>query len=57
VLGGDDEALEVEDDLGDVFLDTVDRGELVEDSVDLDARDRGTGDRRQEVRRSELPSV
>src|SRR5688572_23988212 len=48
VLGGDDEALEVEDDLGDVLLDALDGRELVEDGVDLDARDRGTGDRREE---------
>src|SRR3954470_16843628 len=44
VLRGDDQALEVEDDLRDVFLDALDRRELVEDAVDLDARDRGTRD-------------
>ena len=48
VLGGDDEGLEVEDDLGDVLLDTLHGGELVQDVVDLDARDRGTGDRGQQ---------
>ena len=48
VLGGDDEVLEVQDDLGDVLLDPLDGGELVEHTVDLDARDRGTGDGRQE---------
>ena len=45
VLAGDDEALEVEDDLGDVFLDALDGGELVQRRVHLDAGDRGTGDR------------
>ena len=48
VLGGDDETLEVEDDLGDVLLDPLDGRELVEDVVDLDARDRGTRDRAEE---------
>ena len=48
VLGGDDEVLEVQDHLGDVLLDALDGRELVEDAVDLDARDRGTGDRREE---------
>src|SRR4029079_8071851 len=48
VLRGDDEALEVEDDLGDVFLDALDRRELVERRVHLDAGDRGTRDRGQE---------
>src|SRR5690606_6684808 len=45
VLGGDDDVLDVEDDLGDILLDPGDRGELVEHAVDPDARDRGTGDR------------
>jgi hypothetical protein len=44
VLGGDDELLEVEDQLGDVFLDPVEGRELVEDAFDLDARDRRSGD-------------
>src|SRR6478609_7965019 len=48
VLRGDDEALEVEDDLGDVFLDALDGRELVKDAVDPNARDRGTGDRAQQ---------
>ncbi len=48
VLGGDDEALEVQDHLGDVLLDALDGRELVEHRVDLDARDRGTGDRREQ---------
>ena len=45
VLGGDDEVLDVEDELGDVLLDTGDGGELVQDAVDADAGDRGTRDR------------
>ena len=48
MLRGDDEVLEVDDDLGDVLLDALDGRELVEDAVDLDARDRGTGDRGQQ---------
>src|SRR3954452_24799661 len=48
VLGGDDEILEVQDHLGDVLLDPVDRGELVEHAIDPDAGDRGTGDRGQQ---------
>src|SRR5688572_18209675 len=48
VLAGDDEALEVEDDLGDVLLDALDRGELVQSRVHLDAGDRGTRDRGQQ---------
>jgi hypothetical protein len=48
VLGGDDEALEVEDHLRDVLLDALDGRELVKDAVDLDARDRGTRNRREE---------
>src|SRR5699024_3641591 len=36
VLAGDDEGLDVEDDLGDVLLDPGDRGELVEHAVDPD---------------------
>src|SRR4051794_23150846 len=48
VLGGDDKTLQVEDDLGDVFLDALDGRELVQDGVDLDAGDGRTGDGRQE---------
>src|SRR3954469_19458548 len=48
VLRGDDQTLEVQDDLGDVLLDALDRRELVEDTVDLDAGDGGAGDRGQE---------
>ena len=40
VLGGDDQALQVEDDLGDVLGDALNGRELVEDGVHLDARDR-----------------
>jgi hypothetical protein len=45
---GDDQALDVEDDLGDVLLDPGDRGELVQHAVDADAGDRGAGDARQQ---------
>ncbi|GMA88061.1 hypothetical protein GCM10025868_33110 [Angustibacter aerolatus] len=48
VLAGDDQLLDVEDDLGDVLLDPGDRGELVQHAVDAQAGDGGTGDRRQE---------
>jgi hypothetical protein len=48
MLRGDDELLEVEDDLGHVLLDARDRGELVEDVLDPDAGDGRTGDARQE---------
>ena len=42
------ELLDVQDDLGDVFLDAGDRRELLVDVADLDARDRGALERRQE---------
>ena len=45
VLGGDDQTLEVEDDLGDILLDALDGRELVENAVDLDRGDRRTRDR------------
>ena len=48
VLAGDDQALDVEDDLGDVLLDPGDRGELVEHAVDADAGDGRTGDAREQ---------
>jgi hypothetical protein len=48
VLGGDDQTLDVEDDLGDVLLDPGDRGELVQHTVDADAGDRRAGDARQQ---------
>ena len=48
LIGGHDEALEVEDDVGDVFLDTGNRGELVQDAVDADARHGCAGDRGQQ---------
>ncbi len=38
-----DDALEVQDDVGDVLLDTRDRGELVRDALDAHARDGGAG--------------
>ena len=41
------ELLDVQDDLGDVFLDARDRRELLVDVADLDARDRGAVERRQ----------
>jgi hypothetical protein len=48
VLAGDHELLDVEDQLGDVLLHPRDGGELVQDAVDADARDRRTGDRREQ---------
>ncbi len=48
-LARDDELLDVQDDLGDILLDTGNGAELVEDAVDADARDGRTGDRRQEA--------
>ena len=42
------ELLDVQDDLGDVFLDARDRRELLVDVADLDARDRGAVERRQQ---------
>ena len=40
-----DERLEVEDDVGDVLLHTLDGGELVGDSLDAQAGDGGAGQR------------
>jgi hypothetical protein len=57
VLAGDDQALDVQDDLGDVLLDPGDRGELVEHAVDADAGHGRTGMLESRVRRIELPSV
>jgi hypothetical protein len=48
-LARDDELLDVQDDLRDVLEDARDRAELVQDAVDADARDGGTGDRRQQA--------
>ena len=48
LFGAHHEALEVQDDVGDVFLDSGDSGELVENAVDTDAGDSGSGDRRQQ---------
>ncbi len=45
VLGGDDELLQVQDDVGDILLDPGDGGELVEDALDPDAGDGRTGNR------------
>ena len=42
------ELLDVQDDLGDVFLDARDRRELLVDVTDLDAGDRGALEGRQE---------
>src|SRR5699024_1716397 len=44
VLAGDDQGLQVEDNLGDILLDPRDGGELVQHPVDADAGDGGTGD-------------
>ena len=54
----DDELLDVEDEVGDVFLDARHGGELVQNAVDADGdvtAAPGIEDRR--VRRSELPRV
>jgi hypothetical protein len=48
VLGGDDELLEVQDDVGDVLGDPGHGGELVEHSLDPDAGHGCAGDRRQQ---------
>src|SRR5699024_6770554 len=48
VLAGDDEGLDVEDDLGDVLLHPGDRGELVEHDVEADRGQRGTRDAREQ---------
>ena len=48
VLARDDELLDVQDDLGDVFLDTGHCRELVQHAFDADAGDGRAGDRRQQ---------
>src|SRR5882757_7081072 len=48
VLRGDDQLLDVEDEVGDVLLDARHGGELVQDTVDPDAGDSRTGDRGEE---------
>src|SRR4051812_35478683 len=48
MLGGDGQVLDVQDDLGDIFLDTGNRGELVQHTVDPDAGYGSTGDRGQQ---------
>src|SRR6185437_14691468 len=48
LLGRHDETLEVQDDVGDVFLDAGDGGEFVQHTVDANAGDRCAGNRRQQ---------
>ena len=48
LLGGHDQTLEVQDDVGDVFLHPGDGGELVQHTVDADAGDRCARDGRQQ---------
>src|SRR5699024_8977606 len=48
VLRGNDDVLQVQDDLGDVFLHTGNGRELVQDAVDTDAGHGGAGDGRQQ---------
>lgn len=48
VLRGDDQLLDVEDEVGHVLLDARHGGELVQDTVDTDAGDSGTRDRGEE---------
>jgi hypothetical protein len=48
VLRGDDQALDVQDEVGDVLLDPGDGGELVQHAVDPDAGDGRAGDRGQQ---------
>ena len=47
-VGADDDFLEVQDDVGDVFDDVGHRGELVQRAVDLDGGDRRALQRRQQ---------
>ena len=48
VLGAHDELLDVQDEVGDVFLHTGHGGELVQYAVDADAGDRGARDGREQ---------
>ena len=48
LLGGHDQTLEVQDDVGDVFLDAGHGGELVQHTVDANAGDGRAGNRRQQ---------
>lgn len=57
LLGGHHQALEVQDDRGDVFLDAGHGGELVQHAVDADAGDGRPGIEDSSVRRNELPRV
>ena len=52
-----DDALEVQDDVGHVLLDALDRRELVRDALDPDGGHGGAGERGSSTRRSELPNV
>ena len=47
VVDADDEALDVQNDIGDIFHDAGDRTELVRSAFDLDVRDRSAFERRQ----------
>ena len=51
------DALEVEDDVGHVLLDALDRRELVRDALDPDRGHRGARQEASSTRRSELPNV
>ena len=55
VLAGDDQVLDVEDDLGDILLDARDGRELVEHAVDADARHGCAGDRGEEGATERVP--
>ena len=48
VLAGQDDLLDVQDDLSDIFLHTFDRAELVGDAINTDGRHRCTRNRGQE---------
>src|ERR671919_1537234 len=55
ILALDDEALQIEHDIGDVLGHSFDRGELVEHVVDLDLGDGRTRDRRQKRATERVP--
>ena len=48
VLAGDDQTFDVQDDLGDVFIDTGDRRELMQHAVNAQTRNGRTGDAREQ---------
>jgi hypothetical protein len=52
-----DDALEVEDDVGDVLLDARDRRELVRDALDPTLVTAAPASEESSTRRSELPNV